>query len=75
LLDSRYPGQEIFDTDGQLTGLEQHGWNVSFQRFVEVDAQRLPGKLLMEHAEGQIRVAIHQWELCSEDTGVRCGAD
>ena len=63
LLDTRYPGRELFDAEGQLTGLEQHGWTVTFKRFVEVDAQLLPGGLVMDHAEGQMRVAIHQWQL------------
>ncbi|MGI9308634.1 MAG: lipoprotein insertase outer membrane protein LolB, partial [Gammaproteobacteria bacterium] len=63
LLDTRYPGRELFNAEGQLAGLEQHGWTITFKRFVAADAQLLPGSLVMDHAEGQIRVAIHQWEL------------
>jgi outer membrane lipoprotein LolB len=62
-LDPRYQGHEHFDADGRLSGLEQNGWTVSYQRFVEAGDFLLPGKMAMEKANARLRLVIDSWDL------------
>ena len=61
-LDPRYQGREIFDANGQLTGLEQNGWTVSYQRFIGKGDLLLPGKRGIEKANARLRLAIDSWD-------------
>lgn len=61
-LDPRYQGRELFDANGRLTGLEQNGWTVSYQRFVGKGDLLLPGKLGMEKANARLRLVIDRWD-------------
>ena len=50
------------DANGQLTGLEQNGWTVSYQRFIGKGDLLLPGKLGIEKANARLRLAIDSWD-------------
>ncbi len=61
LLDPAAAGEQFLSPDGELTGLRQYGWNVSFQRFGEFDGQPLPTKLQLVHPRLRLRVVISDW--------------
>ena len=60
-LDPADPGQRLLDSDGFLTGLQQHGWNVALNRFSEVDGQLLPDRLVLENPQLTLKTVISEW--------------
>jgi outer membrane lipoprotein LolB len=63
LLDPAAPGQEQFDEQGSLSGITQHGWNISYQRFVDYDGFALPTRVSMENGNASLRIVISKWSV------------
>jgi len=64
VLDPAFDGLEVFDPeDGDLVRLEQGGWTVSLERFVQQDQLLLPDRLVLENPRTRIRLAISRWAL------------
>jgi outer membrane lipoprotein LolB len=63
LLDPAAPGQEQFDAQGSLSGITQHGWNISYQRFVDYDGFALPTRVSMENGNASLRIVISKWSV------------
>jgi len=55
--------QQEFDQDGRLVRLNQSGWRVDFRRYVAVNDQALPSKMLLQHDGISVRLVVDQWEL------------
>ena len=63
LCDPAAPGEERFDAAGELTGLQQGGWSIVYQRFADVEGQRLPTRITLEGADARVRLVIDTWGL------------
>ena len=61
LLDPAAPGERVFDEAGELTGLRQHGWDVSLTRFAAVDGRLLPVRLTLENPQLRLKAAVSSW--------------
>ena len=66
LIDPAAPGQEFFDAAGGITGLRQHGWDLSFERFVEVDGLTLPTRMTMQNPRVRLKVVVSRWKLLDD---------
>lgn len=67
LLDPAAPGKELFDDQGALRGITQHGWNISYERFAEYDGLTLPTRVSMENGSASMRIVISKWSLPASD--------
>lgn len=63
LADPNAPGEEHFDADGSLTGLSQHGWQLGFERFADVNGFVLPTRINMVSPNVSLRIVIAKWKL------------
>jgi len=61
LLDPAAVGDRQFGEAGELRGLAQHGWTVSFERFAEFDGHWLPVKLVLENTELRLKAVVSDW--------------
>jgi outer membrane lipoprotein LolB len=61
LLDPADPGDEHFDDQSVLSGITQHGWNISYERFAEFDGFALPTRINMENGTASLRMVISKW--------------
>jgi len=61
LLDPAAPGERLFAESGELTGLRQHGWDVSLTRFASVDDRLLPVRVTLENPQIRLKAAISNW--------------
>ncbi len=61
LLDPGYRGDRLFDSEGELLSLQQHGWTVVYDRFAVRNGLFLPAKLEMESPRLRLRVVISDW--------------
>jgi outer membrane lipoprotein LolB len=68
LLDPRMPGKERFDAAGGLAGLSQHGWQLTYERFVDVNGFTLPTRISMENPNARLRIVVGRWKLPLEDS-------
>jgi len=55
------PGPHRWLTDG--TELEQDGWHIAYQDFLEDAGVRLPTKLVASSGPARVRVLIDRWEM------------
>ena len=63
LLDPAAAGEEQRSADGTLVAIQQHGWNVRFDRFKDVQGYVLPVRLELDNANANLRVVITRWTL------------
>ena len=63
LVDPNMPGEEHFDADGGLTGLSQHGWQLGFERYADVNGFLLPTRIKMLSPNASLRIVIGKWKL------------
>jgi len=61
LLDPGAPGERLYDAGGELTGLRQHGWDISLNRFAAADGQLLPTRLTMESPQLRLKAVVSNW--------------
>ena len=59
--DPRFSSRPEFDADGWLVALEQNGWVVSYDRFIDEQGRWMPRKIVMEHALARVKLIIDQW--------------
>jgi len=59
--DPNFPSQAEFDAGGWLVSLEQNGWAVSYDRFVEVQDRWMPRKIVMESERARVKLIVDQW--------------
>lgn len=63
LLDPLAAGERVFDEAGELTGLRQHGWEISLTRFATVNDRLLPTRMTLENPQLRLRAAVSTWAL------------
>ena len=63
VVDPRFSSHSQFDSDGWLVSLQQNGWRVSYDRFVEADGRWMPRKIVMEHERARVKLIVDQWRL------------
>lgn len=56
------------DTAGQVSRLEQSGWEIRYDRYRVVDGLMLPGRLRMQQGDVSVRLVIDEWLLNPADT-------
>lgn len=59
--DPAMPAETGFDTDGQLTDLEQAGWQVRITRYGEGGGQMMPTRLSARGEQTKVKLSIHKW--------------
>lgn len=59
--DPAMPGRSQFDTDGWLMALEQSGWVISYDRFVQVQDRWMPRKVVMQNEQVRVKLIVDQW--------------
>lgn len=67
LLDPAFAGERLYDEQGALESLRQHGWTVVYDRFADLGGQYIPARLEMENPQLRLRVLISSW---SPDSGL-----
>ncbi len=63
IADPHFSSQVNFDADGRLEGLEQNGWVVSYDRFINEQGRWMPRKIVMENQRGRVKLIVDQWRL------------
>lgn len=63
LRDPAVPGQEIFDAYGELRELNQHGWQILYERFTVIDGFALPSRMVLQNSSAKLRIVISKWRL------------
>ncbi|MDP6435612.1 MAG: lipoprotein insertase outer membrane protein LolB [Gammaproteobacteria bacterium] len=63
LVDPGQTGQEFFDAEGGLAGISQHGWQIDYMRFADVNGLALPTRIDMANRNANLRIAIARWKL------------
>jgi len=48
---------------GQLQSLQQDGWEIVFQRYVNVHGIHLPKKIILENNSFKVKIVISQWNI------------
>ena len=59
--DPDFPNRAEFDAHGWLITLEQNGWVVSYDRFVNEQDHWMPRKIVMQSEHARIKLIIDQW--------------
>jgi outer membrane lipoprotein LolB len=54
------------DEAGRVTGLAQDGWQVTCNRYLEVEGGLLPHRVVLEREELRVRLVIDRWQLGPE---------
>jgi outer membrane lipoprotein LolB len=60
--DPGFPAEQRFTPEGRLSAIEQNGWAVTFDRFVEHSGVAMPAKLAIEGAQARLRLIVDRWE-------------
>ncbi len=64
-------GQPVPDLEGTVTlddqdrpaSIEQAGWQVTYDRWLEVEGYQLPGRLSVKRDAVRVRIAVSQWDI------------
>jgi outer membrane lipoprotein LolB len=65
IADPRFSSRTEFDDDGWLATLEQDGWFVSYDRFVQEQGRWMPRKIVMESDLARVKLIVDRWRLNS----------
>lgn len=57
------PGLIQLDTDGRLGQLNQEGWTIYFDQYVNEAGNWMPGRVRVEQGTLKVRVLVNRWEL------------
>lgn len=61
LPDPGFPAQETFAPDGRLAALDQNGWTVTYERYVQVASLAMPAKIVLVNPRARLRLVIDRW--------------
>lgn len=61
--DPEAPARETLDEQGRLAGLDQLGWQVSYESYRSDGVRMLPRKLVIESADVRIRFIVDRWSI------------
>ncbi|WP_305858076.1 lipoprotein insertase outer membrane protein LolB [Balneatrix alpica] len=56
---------QTFDEQGRLLSLEQNGWQIEYQDYLQVDQLWLPRKLQLRRDDWQLKLVIKDWQLAN----------
>ncbi len=59
--DPGFPARETFSAEGRLAALDQNGWTVTYERYVEVRSFAMPAKIVLENPRARLRLVIDRW--------------
>jgi outer membrane lipoprotein LolB len=59
--DPAFPAREIFSPDGQLVSMDQNGWTISYQRYVDQDGLLMPARMTVQNPRARVRLIIDRW--------------
>lgn len=62
LPDPASPAQVERNAFGQLTMLQQDGWTVRYLRYPDNQAQTLPSRIQLNHAQLQVQLLLDEWD-------------
>jgi outer membrane lipoprotein LolB len=65
IADPRFSSRTEFDGDGWLATLEQDGWFVTYDRFVQEQGRWMPRKIVMENDLARVKLIVDRWRLNS----------
>lgn len=63
LLDPAAAGREHFDAAGELSGLQQNGWTISYDRYASELGFSLPTRINIENEHARLRIVVSKWTL------------
>jgi outer membrane lipoprotein LolB len=63
IVDPNFAGEQKFDADGWLVGIEQNAWSIAYDGFSQHGDQWLPDKIVMTNDQARVRLIIDQWGL------------
>lgn len=66
IADPKAPAERERDASGRTRRLDQHGWQIEYQRFAQFDGLELPVKLALSGPQGRLRVVVTDWRLPAE---------
>lgn len=66
LADPALPAEHFFAASGELAGLVQGGWDISYERYMEADGLVMPRRLTIEGAQARLRVVVDHWCLTAD---------
>lgn len=69
LADPSARARERFDAAGRLAMIEQHGWDVTYERWADFDAAPMPTRLTLENPRARLRVIVTDWTISPAPTG------
>jgi outer membrane lipoprotein LolB len=61
LPDPGSPARETFSPEGRLAALDQSGWTVTYERYVEVSRLSMPAKIVLQNPRARLRLVIDRW--------------
>ncbi len=59
----KIPSRGMLDNHDRLVLLEQQGWKITYQAYMNVGGVELPQKLLLEHGKVRVRFIFKKWQL------------
>lgn len=63
IADPEFPGRRRFDEHGRLAGIEQNGWDVGYDRFVESHGYLMPGRITVESERARVKLVVDEWSV------------
>jgi outer membrane lipoprotein LolB len=66
LPDPAAPAQERTAADGELLGLNQHGWAIDYERYAEFDELVMPVRITLAGRGVRLRMAISKWTITTD---------
>ena len=59
--DPGFPARETFSAEGRLAALDQNGWTITYERYVEVSSLSLPARIVLQNPRARLRLVIDRW--------------
>ncbi len=54
------------DSMGRLAALNQSGWNISYEKYINIDGYDLPARMTVQREQLKLRLSINQWTLSDD---------
>lgn len=58
-----------WDENGRLTRLKQHGWDITYTQYADMQGYQLPGKISLVSPKLNLKLVIERWQLPQAEAG------
>lgn len=59
--DPAFPARQTFSEQGELRGLDQNGWAVTYERYTDASGVPMPAKITVQNPRARVRLVIDRW--------------